>query len=119
MFYDELNEIVSFKGSVNETWAGWHERGNNETLDVFCSWKEGRDNRQVRRNQEYFEALWNGKIKGLDVVAFPDVAREKLKSIAKNSIDDIEPQELIDYFDIGKKQEIKKNVNNLMFIISL
>jgi len=105
VFYDESNEMVSFKGSVNETWAGWHERGNHETLDVFCSWKEGRDNRQVRRNRDYFETLWNGNIKGLDVVDFPDVAREKLEFIAKKSIDDIEPQELIDYFDIGRKQE--------------
>ena len=98
IFNDEFNNAVSFKGSVNETWAGWNERGNHETLDVFCSWREGRDFRQVQSNQKYFEKLWNGEVKDLDVIPFPEVGIEKLKTIAKKSLDDIDSGDVIDFF---------------------
>lgn len=107
VFYDEYNNAVSFKGSVNESWTGWHERGNHETLDVFCSWRGGRDERQVKRNQSYFEKLWHGEIKDLDVIDFPKVALEKLKTVAKGSLDEIEPTDLVDYFKVGSKPSNK------------
>jgi len=101
VFEDSKGDTVSFKGSVNESWTGWHERGNHETLDVFCSWKTGRDQRQVRRNTDYFSRLWNDDIAKLKVVPFPNVCRKKLESVAKNSIDEIitkyEPFELLAY----------------------
>ncbi len=107
IFKDEMNNAVSFKGSVNESWTGWHERGNHETLDVFCSWQEGRDNRQVERNQKYFEDLWAGDVKAITVIDFPKVALDKLKSIAKNSINDIDPNELTDYFNVGFETKLR------------
>lgn len=101
LFFDEEGGCVGFKGSVNETWNGWHERGNYETLDVFCSWLDGRDRRQVERNKRYFEKLWNGKLKDLDVQEFPKIAKEKLKTMAKKSLDEIDQSELVDFFDVG------------------
>ncbi len=101
IFYDELNNAVSFKGSINETWSGWYEKGNHETLDVFCSWREGRDERQVGRDQKYFEKLWNGEVKGLEVIPFPKVGIEKLKTVAKRSLDDINSGDIIDFFSLG------------------
>ena len=113
IFYDDNHDAVSFKGSVNESWTGWHERGNHETLDVFCSWRPGRDERQVQRNQVYFEKLWNGEIRDLEVIDFPNIALEKLKTVAKNSLDEIESNDLVDYFNIGrdsvKDQKEEKN----------
>jgi len=101
MFFDDDGCCVSMKGSINETWNGWHERGNHESFDVFCSWLGGRDTRQVNRNIEYFEELWKGNINDLEVIKFPDVAKEKLKAYSKRSIDDIDPKDLVDYFKIG------------------
>lgn len=103
VFEDSKGDTVSFKGSVNESWTGWHERGNHETLDVFCSWKTGRDQRQVRRNTDYFSRLWNDDIAKLKVVPFPNVCRKKLESVAKDSIDEIIAEDLLDYFRIGQK----------------
>ena len=80
---------MSFKGSINESWTGWHERGNHETLDVFCSWREGRDERQVKRNKHYFDKLWNGEITDLEVMDFPKAAIDKLTTVAKGSLDEI------------------------------
>lgn len=108
---DENGEVVCFKGSVNESWTGWHERGNHETLDVYCSWKLGRDQRQVERNKIYFENLWNGNIKGLQVVSFPALSKNKLESIAKNTIDEINCSELVDYFSVGKSELERGKVN--------
>ena len=101
IFYDEFNNAVSFKGSINETWAGWYERGNHETLDVFCSWREGRDERQVGRDQRYFEKLWNGQVRDLEVIPFPKVGMDKLKTIARSSLDDINSGDTVDFFNIG------------------
>ena len=104
IFYDEFNNAISFKGSINETWAGWYERGNHETLDVFCSWREGRDERQVERNKKYFEKLWNGQVRDLEVIPFPKVGIDKLKTIAKNSLDGINSEEIVDFFSLAHHQ---------------
>ena len=109
LFYDNDGNCISIKGSVNETWNGWHERGNYETLDVFCSWLGDRDTRQVKRNIEYYESLWNGKIKGLEVLEFPDIAKEKLKAYSKESVNDIDPEGLVDYFKIGHESAKKQS----------
>lgn len=103
IFRDNQSDAVVFKGSVNETWRGWHERGNHETLDVYCSWHDGRESQRVITNSKYFEELWEGKIRDLDVAEFPDVAREKLKEISKESIEEIDPDQLIDFFRLGNK----------------
>ncbi len=104
LFHDDAGDSISIKGSINETWNGWHERGNYETLDVFCSWRGGRDTRQVNRNMKYFESLWNGEIKGLEVLEFPNVAKEKLRAYSKESLEEIDPEGLVDYFNIYHNQ---------------
>jgi len=106
LFSDSSGNVVGFKGSVNETWNGWHERGNYETLDVFCNWLGGRDQRQVERNQAYFENLWCGKLSDLSVEIFPVSAKEKLQLIAKDSLNDIDPEGLTDFFNIGHQYAI-------------
>jgi superfamily II DNA or RNA helicase len=100
---------ISFKGSVNETWSGWHERGNYESLDVFCSWKEGRDERQVERHKEYFKKLWANQIDELDIIDFPAVAKSRLEERGLNSMDEIIPEDLTDYFSLVSEHENKKS----------
>tara|TARA_R110001583_G_scaffold181745_1_gene339101 strand:- start:15064 stop:17160 length:2097 start_codon:yes stop_codon:yes gene_type:complete len=107
------NFSVSFKGSVNETWSGWHERGNYESLDVFCSWKDGRDERQVKRHKEYFQKLWSNQVKELEIIDFPAVAKNRLEARALNSIDEIISENLTDYFSLGNAQEKKKSSSSL------
>ena len=112
IFCDEFGNSVIFKGSINETLTGWYEKGNHETLDVFCSWLENKEERRVARNREYFEKLWNDRIDGLNVVPFPDVATEKLKTLAKISIDDIDSNHLIDIFNFENSQIKQKFEGN-------
>jgi superfamily II DNA or RNA helicase len=84
---DAVGDAVSFKGSANETWQGWHDRGNLESIEVFCSWVDGRDGARVRRHQDYFERLWSDRIQGLGVIPFPEAARRNLCSLAHNSVE--------------------------------
>ena len=102
-------DIVSFPGSINESWSGWHERGNSEAFSVFCSWLGGRDKRETTSDTKYFEDLWNNERPDLSVEEFPTVALDRLKVVAKGSLDDIDPEGLTDYFTIGDKTEQSKS----------
>jgi superfamily II DNA or RNA helicase len=94
VFRDDEGNAVSFKGSVNESWSGWHDRGNYESFDAFCSWSGSRESLRVNNNQEYFQNLWDNKIDAINVYDFPMVVKEKLSLIAKDSIDNIDVEKL-------------------------
>lgn len=79
---DAQGSVVIFKGSMNETWSGLAEDGNLESVDVACSWLGGRDHERTIDETTYFEALWTNTYPGLDVLPFPETAREKLVSAA-------------------------------------
>lgn len=93
VFSDGTNSI-SFIGSANETWGGWHARGNFESVEVFCTWKDGNDRERVLRHEEYFNQLWNGNIPGVEVVPFPEAARLHLIQAAHPTLDDIDTEQL-------------------------
>ena len=102
IFRDDKN-AVSFIGSANETWNGWHERGNFESLEVFCTWRDAFEKERVRRHEDYFNKLWNGKVLGVTVVQFPEAARKCLIQYAHQSLDEI---------DIGQMRNLKKEIRH-------
>jgi hypothetical protein len=61
IFEDEIGNAVSFIGSSNETFNAWHEQGNFESIEVFCSWNGIRESERVQRHQEDFQ-LSAGKV---------------------------------------------------------
>lgn len=84
IFTDSAHEVVSFKGSANETWNGWHKNGNHESFDVFRSWTNVAERQRTSRHVAYFERLWKGDVQGLEIVPFPQVALERLLRIARS-----------------------------------
>jgi superfamily II DNA or RNA helicase len=80
IFTDSEHNQVSFRGSLNETFNGWHATGNHESFDVFCSWTL--DGVRVAEHVQYFENLWQDREPGVEVVHFPEVARERLVAVA-------------------------------------
>jgi len=80
IFKDIKGHRVSFLGSANETWNGWHLRGNHEAIEVFCEWKEGSDADRVEHHDSYFERLWTGSVPGIEIVEFPEAAKKRLIS---------------------------------------
>lgn len=101
IFCDPLKHIVSFIGSVNETWNGWHLNGNLESIEVFCNWKDARESNRVKNHNNYFDLLWQGQTKDVEVIAFPEVIRQKLKIIAYESLDQLADST----FDSTQKQK--------------
>ena len=94
IFKDNSGNVVSFKGSVNESWNGWHDRGNFESFDTYCSWDGDKERTRVSNSETYFNRLWNGELNAINVVDFPNVAKEKIQTIAKESIEQIEIEAL-------------------------
>lgn len=90
VFRDSTAHAVSFVGSANESWSAWHEQGNFESIEVFCSWKNQSDEERVRRHEVNFGLLWNGRMPGVQVVPFPEASRSRLVSYAHRSIEEID-----------------------------
>ncbi|WP_434420885.1 DEAD/DEAH box helicase family protein [Nannocystis pusilla] len=78
IFRDESQNIVIFKGSMNETWTGLAADGNLESINVAASWLGARDLERARTEEAYFHDLWNNRYPTLTVRPFPAVARTEL-----------------------------------------
>lgn len=85
IFHDKVGVIsdrssaISFSGSINESWQGWHPYGNHESFEVFRDWQE---TTRVSAHREYFESLWNGHEDGVAVHHAPDAFTKKLLAIS-------------------------------------
>jgi superfamily II DNA or RNA helicase len=90
VFVDAEGNLVSFIGSANESWSGWHERGNFESVEVFCSWKGSAERERSGRHQANFDDLWAGKTPNVTSMDFPEAARLKLCTRAERSLEDLQ-----------------------------
>lgn len=87
IFVDGLGNAVSFKGSANETWSGWHSQGNFESIEVFCNWRGGLEAERVDKHTVHFDALWAEQDPDIEVFAFPTDAVAHLKKAAFKDLD--------------------------------
>ncbi|WP_211184422.1 DEAD/DEAH box helicase family protein [Paenibacillus lemnae] len=83
LIYDYSGNCVVFTGSLNETSTAFSH--NYETIDVFCSWTEDADRVSVKCKA--FNSLWNNEVKKMEILDFPIIAKEKLQSYKKETID--------------------------------
>jgi superfamily II DNA or RNA helicase len=93
---DGLGNRVSFKGSTNETWSGWHRLGNFESIEVFCDWRGGLERQRVDRHSKHFDALWNQDDPDVETSAFPKSAADYLCRYAARSLEEliVEPNQV-------------------------
>ena len=82
IFKDASDNVVVFKGSMNETWTGLSSDGNIESVDVYVSWQDDRDRIRVEDETQYFETLWRNNYPTATVIEFPEIAREKFIQIS-------------------------------------
>lgn len=80
-FRDRDGYVVAFTGSSNETYGGLS--ANFESIDVYQSWIAG-DSERVASIVDDFDDLWFDRTPELHVMAFPEVARDKLMSISRS-----------------------------------
>lgn len=93
IFTDNDDNKVSFLGSANETWNGWHFRGNHEAIEVFNNWSGTSDNSRVNNHEIYFERLWQGLIPDIEIVNFPEAAKNILLNSSLSSLEQIDMSE--------------------------
>lgn len=84
LFYD-LDSIVGFRGSINETYKGLSDDGNIESIDVFPNWVGGRDEERVLTASKHFDDLWNNKIPNVSLFELPEEIRSQVKNRANIS----------------------------------
>jgi superfamily II DNA or RNA helicase len=96
VFRDAYGNRVSFVGSANETWSGWHWRGNFESIEVFCTWRGGREAERVDRHDKYFERLWVGLVPDVEIVQFPAAAERRLIQASLGALDAVELEPIDD-----------------------
>ncbi len=77
IFYDKEDNIISFDGSVNETYNGWIN--NIESLKVFKSWE---DYKFMKDDLNDFERYWSNNDSSLEVLDIPEASKRKLIEIA-------------------------------------
>lgn len=92
IFSDTHQNAVSFRGSANETWNAWHEYGNYESIEVFCSWRGTGDAERLKNHQKYFDDLWNGRVAAIEIYDFPTAAKKKICAVAESDIESIDWQ---------------------------
>ena len=88
-FLDVDQNIVSFSGSANESSFAFSGDGNFERLSVFVSWVEV-DKARCESTKSYVDRLWAGDVEGLEVLKFPEVARDFLSKYARTSFDEFD-----------------------------
>jgi superfamily II DNA or RNA helicase len=88
IFVDNAQNRVSFIGSANESWSGWHPQGNFESIEVFCSWRHPIEEERSARHEANFDNLWAGNTPEVQTLPFPDAVRHHLCKAAFGSLDE-------------------------------
>ncbi len=87
-FSDKNNkDAVAYNGSGNLTYMGAGEEGNFETHDVFNSWDE---TDRYQDKKELVDELWENKRKNHEVIDFPEVAKDRLRTYSKNDLAELD-----------------------------
>ncbi|MDW8781335.1 MULTISPECIES: DEAD/DEAH box helicase family protein [Bacillus cereus group] len=86
---DGKGNKIAFSGSANETEGGLYN--NFESIDVFCSWNKNELIRVERKDRD-FDLLWQNKTNKVQVIDFPQAAKEKLLSFKEYTIKKVDPE---------------------------
>jgi superfamily II DNA or RNA helicase len=113
IFTDNKKDRVVFKGSANETLSGFHINGNSESIDVFCSWNDERENERIKSYESIFEQLWRNNFSGVRCIDFPLASKEKFIQIAEKDLEEINIEKLVTTKKKPSKGSIKK-IENLL-----
>ena len=79
---DEEGSRVAFSGSMNESHTAMAV--NYETIDVFCSWREGSDADRVSLKGNAFYSIWNDSEPNIKVREFPTISDVLIEKYRKN-----------------------------------
>lgn len=121
-FKDDNGDCIWYGGSMNETNSGL--QFNRESIAVFKSWKDQEEFETIKKEEIYFDNLWNNKDDYVQIMDFPEAAKNKLFSKYKTKteiseiIENIEkyykrydlPYEIRPYQQVAKDNWIKNGM---------
>ena len=96
IFSDAQGNRVSFKGSANETWSGWSNDGNFESIEVFCSWRGGLEADRIDKHDAHFDRLWSAEDEDIEVCALPETAKQYFEKFASPDLASLPSEETIE-----------------------
>ena len=80
---DSEGSRVAFSGSMNESHTAMAV--NYETIDVFCSWREGSDSERVSLKGNAFYSIWNDSEPNIKVREFPTISEALIERYRKST----------------------------------
>lgn len=83
---DCKGNLISFSGSINETFAAWEK--NLEEFHLFRGWKEG-ELVHLKENLDTFNDLWNSKWDSYKILDIPEAVEQKLIDDAPDNFEDL------------------------------
>jgi len=78
---DDEGNMVTFKGSCNETQMGWIN--NIEDFEVFVSWVD-EDKKRIDKHIERFERFWDGKGERMEVFPLQGINQRLIEIAPEN-----------------------------------
>lgn len=83
IFSDE-EDVVTFRGSMNETFKGLSDDGNFESIDVFKSWGDESESSRCKEIETEFERIWRNESNTVQTISLPDRILSIIESHARN-----------------------------------
>ncbi len=90
LFHDKIgilsdgNDMVAFRGSMNETYKGLSDDGNFESIDVFKSWGDSSEQTRCDEIQKEFNRIWNNDGSRVMSVSLPNKILDLIEHHARN-----------------------------------
>lgn len=83
IFSDE-EDVVTFRGSMNETFKGLSDDGNFESIDVFKSWGDESESTRCKEIETEFERIWKNESNSVQTISLPDRILNIIEAHARN-----------------------------------
>ena len=111
--FNDGENTIGFKSSCNFTAYGLLE--NLEELDCFLSWENGRSNKFIRRQNQYFDEIFSEKADFVEYLNIDDVKASIKNDFGDKNIHEllIQEKELLSKRDkIFNKSKIQKSIKS-------
>lgn len=89
LFHDKIGiltdgkDVVTFRGSMNETYKGLSDDGNFESIDVFKSWGDYSEKERCKEIQNEFIRIWNNDGSRVKSISLPNKILDLIESHAR------------------------------------
>ena len=88
LFHDKIGifadgkDLVTFRGSMNETFKGLSDDGNFESIDVFKTWGDNSEYERCNEIEKEFTRIWNNEGTRVKSISLPNKILDLIKKHA-------------------------------------